>query len=482
MSMLVQSAGVQPQSINTNQTITRIIKPAAATTTNIHQQQQQHSIVMQSRSVAATASNTTAAPTTAATTTTTTTTFVVTTPTYVTSSATSAATTIPAATNHSPIMAKVLTNASGQIISLESLMQKQGVSGGSMLRVQSGGGNASKSGQTRLIQLATSQPQQLAQYAVVSGPTGSLTGRNLISLAGATIQQQSGPQQQRLITSAANTVQISPTQFITTTRKNNSDISGLVQQQKLLPTAIGQVVQQQQMSQLVTSNPGQMINAKVLGVQSVSTRLKVAASNSPAAATAVTGGIRMVNASNLNIAHIAGKPVIIASKPMMQMQRQNIIWQQSAQQTSGQQQPTNFIIGGQTVKMLQTFDRTQQQSSSSVIGGGGGGGGAQTVMFGNQVVKLHASNQMNVRPQQPQQQNIVVSNARNVGNIGMATAGRTVVLGTTGQTIRVLSPAQSQQVVVSGSSAAGGGIVTLSSNQQKQQQHQIMLGQNIKVS
>jgi hypothetical protein len=58
----------------------------------------------------------------------------------------------------------------------------------------------------------------------------------------------------------------------------------------------------------------------------------------------------MVNASNLNIAHIGGKPVIIASKNsvggMSQVTgNQNIVLQGGG--TAG----TNFMIGGQTVKL-----------------------------------------------------------------------------------------------------------------------------------
>lgn len=56
----------------------------------------------------------------------------------------------------------------------------------------------------------------------------------------------------------------------------------------------------------------------------------------------------MVNASNLNIAHIGGKPVIIASKSSSQQghQGQSLILQ-SGHTANG----TNFLIGGQTLKM-----------------------------------------------------------------------------------------------------------------------------------
>lgn len=63
--------------------------------------------------------------------------------------------------------AKVLTNSSGQIISLESLL-KHGIAPGTTLRVA-----GSKPGQTSLIQLAGTSGSQITQYAVVS------QGRNI---------------------------------------------------------------------------------------------------------------------------------------------------------------------------------------------------------------------------------------------------------------------------------------------------------------
>lgn len=56
----------------------------------------------------------------------------------------------------------------------------------------------------------------------------------------------------------------------------------------------------------------------------------------------------MVNASNLNLAHIGGKPVIITSKPtsgQVQQSGQSVIIQ------AGQPNGANFVIGGQTLKM-----------------------------------------------------------------------------------------------------------------------------------
>lgn len=82
-------------------------------------------------------------------------------------------------------MAKVLTNQSGQIISLENLLQKQGIAPGTTLRVA-----GAKPGQTGLIQLAGAPGSQITQYAVVS------QGRNLISV---------GTPQRLVTTQASNT-------------------------------------------------------------------------------------------------------------------------------------------------------------------------------------------------------------------------------------------------------------------------------------
>lgn len=353
-------------------------------------------------------------------------------------------------TTSAPMMAKVLTNSTGQIISLENLLQKQGggntISGGTTLRVA-----GAKPGQTSLIQLAGAPGSQIAQYAVVSqGPQG----RNLISLA----------TPQRLITTQASTSTVSTT--MSQLRKTGA--SNIVQQQQQNQQQQHQQPKLMQVSQTISGTGQQLVNAKVLGVQAPY-RMK---------APNTTTGIRMMNASNLNIAHIAGKPVIIASKPvtsangqpaqvqtqqhqqLQQLPRQNVIWQNATPTGSVTgQQPTNFVIGGQAVKVqgnvLQHFDASQ---SGQVVSNN-----TQTVMFGNQMVKLQAA--PNQIQHHQQQQHIVVSSASG----SVLTGSRTVVLGTSGQTIRVHSPAQNQVVT--------SGTVTMA----QQQQQQMIVGKNIKV-
>lgn len=396
---------------------------------------------------------------------------------------TSAVTTVRTSSGTNPLIGKVLTNSSGQIISLESLLQKQGqnLAPGTTLRVA-----GTKPGQTSLIQLTGAPGSQIAQYAVVS----SQGRNNLISLAPA------GPHQQRLITTQASAAGLVNTTLTSNTIKgaNTNDLitttrpATIVQQQSNQAQPQAKLIQA---NQLQTISAQQLVNAKVLG----GNRIKTTAT-----------GIRMMNASNLNIAHIGGKPVIIASKqavaatatgngPGQQQQqiqhqqqqqpRQNIIWQSAQGNSSGPNTTTNFVIGGQAVKVqgnvLQQFD---QQNNSQT----------QTVMFGNQVVKLQAatSTATTANNQQVHHQN--VNSISGVNNLQQQqTSGiknnslisgtnnnnnnnaRTVVLGTTGQTLRVHSPA-TQNSLIHGNAGSVQNTVSLT------QPQQMVLGQNVKVS
>lgn len=315
--------------------------------------------------------------------------------------------TVRATTSSNAVMAKVFTNSAGQIISLDSILQKQGLAPGTTLRMA-----GAKPGQTSLIQLASGPGSQITQYAVVS------QGRNLISLA----------QPQRLITTqaASSTVQTTLATAVKTETATGARPATILQQ--IQQTAGSQTQQQPKLVQSITTQ--QLMNAtKVLGVQGVlpGNRLKP--------------GIRMVNASNLNVAQFAGKPIIIASKTTKSAtgtaQQQNVIWQQQGTSTSNN---TNYVISGQPGLKVQNnvLSHFEQPTSQT-----------QTVMFGNQMVRLQSPNQINV------------SNSL-AGN----TSGRTVMLGTAGQTIRVHSPAQQNQV--GGSNLAN-------------QQQQIVLQQGLKV-
>lgn len=344
-----------------------------------------------------------------------------------------------------PIMAKVLTNSSGQIISLESLLQKQGIAQGTTLRVAN-----AKQGQTSLIQLPSAPGSQITQYAVVS------QGRNLISL---------GTPQRLITTQAQNTASNATVpktenkQLTTVVQPEIQTIQQTAQQTSPQHQQPHQTIQTQMHPRIIQTSQVQSLStqpiAKVVGVQNVTTNR-------------IRPSIRMV-------AHIGGKPVIIAGKPQtnsiqqqqqpqpQQTSRSNVIWQSN--QAGGT--TTNYVINTQPMKVQQTNNVVTQFDPASPAPQ------TQTVLFGNQVVKLQS--QTPVQQQSSQQSTNVVSgtivNASNnsivTNNTATGLTARTVVLGATGQPIRVQSPANIQ--------AAGSGTVTLA-----QPQH-VVLGQPLKV-
>lgn len=318
---------------------------------------------------------------------------------------------------NSPLIGKVITDQSGQIISLENLVQQKQVTVPGTVRIA-----GAKPGQTtNLIQL-TGSPGQVTQYAVVS------QGRNLISMA-----QPRFLTTQAISTNATSLSQ-SPGNIVTVSGvKASSGISVLTNSNALNKTdgvKIGQriatisqptIIQSNQQSgtgqtnapkiiqstQLQPISAQQLVNAKVLGVQGFqgltqATQLgqRVKAGTS----------IRMVNASNLNIANIDGKQVIIASKTptilqspqqlnkspqQQQLNRSNIVW---TQQGNSLTNTGSNIIG--------TLPQAQVQQATG-----------QTVMFGNQVVKI--------QPHQSQ---------------AKPSTSTVSVLSSTGQTIKVHAP------------------------------------------
>lgn len=140
----------------------------------------------------------------------------------------------------------------------------------------------------------------------------------------------------------------------------------------------------------------------------------------------------MVNASNLNLAHIGGKPVIITSKPtagQVQQQGQSVIIQ------AGQSNGTNFVIGGQTLKM-------QGNVMQNILNQNNSGQTHQTVMVGNQLVKVQSQQQNSVS---------VNSNVNSINTVIPNTTTKTVMLGSSGQTIKLQQSGgmtQSQQVIL----------------------------------
>lgn len=195
----------------------------------------------------------------------------------------------------------------------------------------------------------------------------------------------------------------------------------LIQNQQTNSTA-PKIVQSAQLQPITAQ---QLVNAKVLGVQGFQGLSQVTPLNQRVKAGT---SIRMVNASNLNIANIDGKPVIIAKTPTMIQTNQNTnktIWTQQGTNVKGN------IIG--------TLPAGQLQSSQ--------------VMFGNQIVKIQpqqsaATVQTNTTPPTMSVLNINANSTNNTittpsqSNPASVTTGasKTVLLGSTGQAIKVHAP------------------------------------------
>lgn len=172
-----------------------------------------------------------------------------------------------------------------------------------------------------------------------------------------------------------------------------------------------------QSAQLQPITAQQLVNAKVLGVQGFQGLTQATSLNQRVKAGT---NIRMVNASNLNIANIDGKPIIIAKTPTM-IQSQNQI-------------PKSTIW-------------TQQGNSVNAIGKMGQIQSSQ-VMFGNQIVKIQPQNSASSVQANTTMSfiNINANSANSTATTPTAASGistgtsRTVVLGSSGQTIKVHAP------------------------------------------
>lgn len=172
-----------------------------------------------------------------------------------------------------------------------------------------------------------------------------------------------------------------------------------------------------QSAQLQPITAQQLVNAKVLGVQGFQGISQATQLNQRVKA----GSIRMVNASNLNIANIDGKQVIIAKAPTMiqspgQMSKTSLWTQQG-----------NNVGKANIISTLPTGQIQGQQ-----------------VMFGNQIVKIQPQQSIaSVQSSSSTPTMSVISlNTNNTITTSTASTGtsRTVVLGSTGQAIKVHAP------------------------------------------
>lgn len=161
--------------------------------------------------------------------------------------------------------------------------------------------------------------------------------------------------------------------------------------------------------------------------------------------------VRMVNAAGLNLAHIAGKPVLLASKgnTIQNIQGQNVILQAqpSISTSSGSiVLPNNArVIQGSSVVTQQSQSVQQSQSNAQVVLGTQ----LKVQNVGQNVVQTNTPHVVlghNLKPQS------TVSIATQ-----QSTQNQTVVLG--GHTIKMQAGAQSNQRVVLASQGQGGQLV-----------------------
>lgn len=178
-----------------------------------------------------------------------------------------------------------------------------------------------------------------------------------------------------------------------------------------------------QSAQLQPITAQQLVNAKVLGVQGFQGISQMSPLNQRVKAGT---SIRMVNASNLNITNIDGKPVIIAKTPTM------------------------IQSPGQVTKTPLWTQQGNSVAKANIIGTLPASGQIQSsqVMFGNQIVKIQP--QQSIAPVQTNttpSMSVINLNANSTNTVttpsgSNVTSGtsRTVVLSSTGQAIKVHAP------------------------------------------
>ncbi|XP_044747867.1 nuclear factor related to kappa-B-binding protein isoform X2 [Coccinella septempunctata] len=214
--------------------------------------------------------------------------------------------------NQTPVVAKVLTNAAGQVISVENLLAHQKQHGslpqGTTLRV-----SGTKGGQPNIIHLTgTSKQNTIAQFAVASQS-------NLIALT----------TQPKLVVASPTTSTVTST--ITSNKSNNRERIRGTQLTKLPPKVTQQLIN----AKIIQNIEGQkVVQPKLIVGQGAQLKLTSSGKNVSIQKPTLNIGansnaIRMVNTANLNLTHIGGKPVLFASKgaTIQNIQGQNVILQ-----------------------------------------------------------------------------------------------------------------------------------------------------------
>lgn len=308
-----------------------------------------------------------------------------------------------------PVVAKVLTNAAGQVISVENLLAHQKAHGslppGTTLRVQ-----GTKTGQQNIIHLTSSaKPNTVAQFTV--GAQNNIVTLNT---------------QPKLVvasqTATISTTRAHSTRTVTTPRTQQTSKTSMAQQ--LMNSKIG------------ASESQKIVQSKLVMGQNI----KVQPSKCGAKATNIAGNsLRMVNAANLNLTTIDGKPVLLASKTgtIQNIHNQNVILQ--THQASG---GSSLVLQTPAAKKgVAGSSQGQSSPSINVINPSG------NIVFTPPTLK----------GQLPQQV-LLSSQQKTASTPGTVSSQNHIVLG--GQSIRLqTSNATGSQRVVLASQGQGGQIL-----------------------
>uniref|UniRef100_A0A1I8NRC0 DEUBAD domain-containing protein n=1 Tax=Stomoxys calcitrans TaxID=35570 RepID=A0A1I8NRC0_STOCA len=305
---------------------------------------------------------------------------------------------------------RVITSSSGQIISLDSLIQKQGGAlriTGTLNPTGTVKTNAGQQLNTTILQKPQQQQhqqpkQQQQQYAIVSVPN------SIISLSNSgnfTVGQ-------RIIT----------TQAAASGSFNTSMVN--VDNTKVTP-----------------------------GIVSAGGQRRIVTTTSTAGGTKI-----ITKAGNVNVGTLQGKQVVLASgktvtainkAQLSNQQQQNVV-----QTTAG-----GIVIGGQTIKLQPgnsniqhilnkggNIVTAQSAATTTTQSTGGGSGQMQTVIMGNQILRVQQLPQIVTAGGANAANRLTTANVINkAGNIGdggissAATTPKTIFLGSSGQTLRLQS-------------------------------------------
>ncbi|XP_050303767.1 mucin-4-like [Anthonomus grandis grandis] len=346
--------------------------------------------------------------------------------------------------NQVPVVAKVLTNAAGQVISVESLLAHQKAHGslpqGTTLRVQ-----GSKPGQQNVIHLTSNAKSSPIAHFTVG------TQNNLVALT----------TQPKLVVASQTTT---ATTTVTPSKIQSSRNAPIGRNQQPKP----QTINQQLVNAKLMATEGQKsLQPKVMvGGQTIKVQNKTGNR-----AANFNSGLRMLNTANLNLTTLDGKPVLLASKSGIQsLHGQNVIVQTHPNST-----PTSssLVIQGGVAKKGQT---NQTQSSTSVLNQSG------NIVFSSTAIKNQGPQQVifssqakgnNANTTTCQTGHIVLGNQPIRLQTSNAASGQRVVLASQGQGGQILAqqillPAGFQGTAINIKSLQGVKVIPIAQNQKGQ--------------